>query len=197
MKYCICSRSIQRFVEGPSPDKHNNAIHRAQVVSQRHRIRKAPGRLTRRLRSAHSATSSRGLGQSKKKEAGALKKCGKCRIYRYCSRECQTEDWRQGHHKLFCDKAGEIGSKSEIRGKSLGMFALRDLKRDDTTWVKRPSMPKEEYMAGNNGIVSNGAWIYSNLDVQSQQRQVVSQLFHGQSRLHWEQPLKAYHSVDE
>jgi hypothetical protein len=31
-----------------------------------------------------------------------LKKCGKCRAVRYCSEECQTEDWAQ--HKHVCRK---------------------------------------------------------------------------------------------
>jgi hypothetical protein len=31
----------------------------------------------------------------------ALKKCGKCARARYCSRECQVEDWAMGH-KVLC-----------------------------------------------------------------------------------------------
>jgi hypothetical protein len=64
------------------------------------------------------------------------------------------DDWRRGHHKLFCGKAGEIGMDYEIRpidGKGLGVFAKKDLKRNDTIFVERPvaqppnpSMPEEE-----------------------------------------------------
>jgi hypothetical protein len=65
------------------------------------------------------------------------------------------DDWRGGHHKLFCGKTGEIGLDYEIRpidGKGLGVFAKRDLKRNDTILVERPvvqppnhmSMPAEE-----------------------------------------------------
>jgi hypothetical protein len=64
------------------------------------------------------------------------------------------DDWRRGHHKLFCGKTGEIGLDYEIRpidGKGLGVFAKRDLQRNDTIFVERsvaepphPSMPDEQ-----------------------------------------------------
>jgi hypothetical protein len=84
-----------------------------------------------------------------------LKRCGKCHTRQYCSEECQLDDWGRGQHKLFCGKAGEIGLDYEIRpsicGKGLGVFAKRDLKRNDTIFVERPvaqapnpSMPEEE-----------------------------------------------------
>jgi hypothetical protein len=83
-----------------------------------------------------------------------LKRCGKCHMRQYCSQECQTDDWHNGHHQLFCGKAGEIGLDYEIRpidGKGLGVFAKRDLKRNDTIFVELPvvqpsdvSLPEEE-----------------------------------------------------
>jgi hypothetical protein len=64
------------------------------------------------------------------------------------------DDWRRGHHKLFCGKTGEIGLDYEIRpidDKGLGVFAKRDLQRNDTIFVERsvaqppyPSMPEAE-----------------------------------------------------
>ncbi|CAF1308891.1 unnamed protein product [Adineta ricciae] len=35
-------------------------------------------------------------------EANALKFCGQCRQARYCSKECQTSDWKLYKHKLIC-----------------------------------------------------------------------------------------------
>ena len=32
-----------------------------------------------------------------------LKKCGRCKLVRYCSEECQTEDWAE--HRHICEKA--------------------------------------------------------------------------------------------
>ncbi|CAF1182880.1 unnamed protein product [Adineta steineri] len=35
-------------------------------------------------------------------EAGASKFCGKCKQANYCSKECQTMDWKLYNHKLIC-----------------------------------------------------------------------------------------------
>ncbi|CAF3837201.1 unnamed protein product [Rotaria sp. Silwood1] len=35
-------------------------------------------------------------------EANASRVCGKCRSAHYCSKECQTIDWKQCDHKLIC-----------------------------------------------------------------------------------------------
>jgi hypothetical protein len=35
-----------------------------------------------------------------KRKGIALKKCGKCKMKLYCSRECQIKDWEK--HKLIC-----------------------------------------------------------------------------------------------
>ncbi len=34
--------------------------------------------------------------------AEELKKCGACRVARYCSRECQEKHWKEGGHKRTC-----------------------------------------------------------------------------------------------
>jgi hypothetical protein len=31
-----------------------------------------------------------------------LLKCGGCELARYCSKECQAKDWREGGHKQIC-----------------------------------------------------------------------------------------------
>ncbi|CAF1290431.1 unnamed protein product [Adineta steineri] len=36
-------------------------------------------------------------------EANAARVCGKCKSAHYCSKECQTIDWKQCGHKLVCD----------------------------------------------------------------------------------------------
>ncbi|CAF1228986.1 unnamed protein product [Adineta steineri] len=36
-------------------------------------------------------------------EANASHICGKCKLARYCSKECQTIDWKQCGHKLICN----------------------------------------------------------------------------------------------
>jgi tetratricopeptide (TPR) repeat protein len=36
-------------------------------------------------------------------EANASRFCGKCKIAHYCSKECQTIDWKQLDHKLICN----------------------------------------------------------------------------------------------
>lgn len=36
-------------------------------------------------------------------ENGRLKRCSRCKAKFYCSKECQTADWK-GDHKLFCQK---------------------------------------------------------------------------------------------
>lgn len=41
----------------------------------------------------------------KETETIQLKRCGKCRVARYCSSECQIADWKQGKHKERCFRA--------------------------------------------------------------------------------------------
>ena len=67
------------------------------------------------------------------------KSCGGCHKRYYCSREHQKLDWKKGHSK-WCCKSGEIDFDFEIReskGKGLGFFALRDLKRNEKIMVER------------------------------------------------------------
>lgn len=42
---------------------------------------------------------SRGCGPG---EEGGLKKCSACKVARYCSKECQYLDWKEGGHKWCC-----------------------------------------------------------------------------------------------
>ena len=37
-------------------------------------------------------------------EAKKMKKCSVCQLVRYCSQECQQEDWKK--HKKVCKQAG-------------------------------------------------------------------------------------------
>jgi TPR repeat protein len=42
---------------------------------------------------------------SKKEEnAGSLLVCGRCKIPKYCSKECQTKHWKSGGHMAECDR---------------------------------------------------------------------------------------------
>lgn len=41
----------------------------------------------------------------KETEALKLKRCGGCRVGRYCSNECQIADWKHGKHKERCFQA--------------------------------------------------------------------------------------------
>lgn len=71
--------------------------------------------------------------------------CGKCKHRKYCSRECQVSDWKNGH-KHWCGKAGEIGADFSIREaecKGLGVFALRDFRRGEKIMAER-GIPKDE-----------------------------------------------------
>ena len=36
-------------------------------------------------------------------EDGKLQKCSRCRVARYCSKECQKRDWKYGQHKEICN----------------------------------------------------------------------------------------------
>ncbi|KAK1745835.1 hypothetical protein QTG54_003759 [Skeletonema marinoi] len=36
-----------------------------------------------------------------------VRRCSRCMIAKYCSRECQVEDWKSGPHKDFCNAAVE------------------------------------------------------------------------------------------
>ncbi|KAL7554806.1 hypothetical protein ACHAWF_018346 [Thalassiosira exigua] len=69
-----------------------------------------------------------------------MKKCADC-SRAYCSRDCQIKDWKVGHHKTWCGKAGEKCVDYEIRDageKGLGLFTLRDFERGEKILVERP-----------------------------------------------------------
>lgn len=38
-------------------------------------------------------------------EGGKLKRCSRCRVGMYCSKECMTKDWKDGGHKKVCFQA--------------------------------------------------------------------------------------------
>ena len=76
-----------------------------------------------------------------------LLKCGQCKKRVFCSVACQREDWKckigGGSHKLYCGLAGEIGSDFDIResreeGAGLGVFACKDISKNDIIMVERP-----------------------------------------------------------
>ena len=67
-------------------------------------------------------------------------KCGKCHKRVFCSEECQKLDWKAGHGH-YCGIEGEANVDWEIReveGKGLGLFALRDFRKDEKVMVERP-----------------------------------------------------------
>lgn len=47
------------------------------------------------------------------------KRCGKCFRTVYCSKECQTEDWKHGDHKMKCKTYVEIKQQQEASQKYL------------------------------------------------------------------------------
>ncbi len=58
------------------------------------------------------------------------RRVGKCRTRVYCSKQCQSIDWKE-RHKDYCGKSGEINIDYEIKpspGKGLGVFAKRPFK---------------------------------------------------------------------
>mmetsp|Transcript_2650 Transcript_2650/g.5659 ORF Transcript_2650/g.5659 Transcript_2650/m.5659 type:complete len:103 (+) Transcript_2650:1020-1328(+) len=38
-----------------------------------------------------------------KSENGSLSKCKKCKVMRYCSKDCQVAHWRAGHKQECCE----------------------------------------------------------------------------------------------
>jgi SET domain len=68
--------------------------------------------------------------------------CKKCEKRIFCSDECRQKDWKDYAHKFYCEKSGEIGHAFEIKSaggnKGLGMFALRDIGRNEIIIAERP-----------------------------------------------------------
>ena len=51
-------------------------------------------------------------------------RCAKCKLARYCSKECQTADWK-GRHKQVCAKGQEQREKVLRASQALSMFAMK------------------------------------------------------------------------
>ena len=49
----------------------------------------------------------------KKEREGSLKKCGACKVARYCDKDCQAKDWKDGHRKL-CKAMAEFLKMARI-----------------------------------------------------------------------------------
>ena len=56
-----------------------------------------------------------------------FKKCGKCHKRHYCTKNCQTLDWKSGHNK-WCGKAGEINYDFEIKPTKTNFFMCAGFK---------------------------------------------------------------------
>jgi hypothetical protein len=41
-----------------------------------------------------------------------LSKCSKCEVAAYCSRGCQTKDWKEGRHKLACPSYARLAANA-------------------------------------------------------------------------------------
>ena len=70
--------------------------------------------------------------------------CGKCKKRKYCSKECQRLDWKEGSHKHFCTVGvGEFNVDWQVKSSTyhsggLGVFALRTIQKDEIIMVERP-----------------------------------------------------------
>ena len=80
----------------------------------------------------------------KKDSSEKLKRCGKCRLRRYCSSECQKLDWgKSGQwHQTFCSLGcGEEGDSWEVRFISdavgFGVFATKPFAAGQRIMVER------------------------------------------------------------
>ena len=72
-----------------------------------------------------------------------LKACAKCSSRKYCSKECQVQDWKIGHHKQWCGKAGEKDVDYQFREageKGLGIFIMRGKEWDIWTYLSKSSI---------------------------------------------------------
>jgi hypothetical protein len=68
--------------------------------------------------------------------------CGQCHKRKYCSKDCQRQDWKKCHHRHFCKVGvGEPNIDWEVKESpkgGLGVFALRPIEKDDIIMVERP-----------------------------------------------------------
>ena len=66
-------------------------------------------------------------------------KCTYCE-QRYCSKECQTFDWKDGFHKQYCQKISVLGNDlmlANIPNKGMGLVTNRSIKMGDKFFVER------------------------------------------------------------
>jgi hypothetical protein len=81
--------------------------------------------------------------------------CGRCLKRRYCSKDCQSSDWKEASHKYFCGKAGEIGIDYDIRptedGRGLGVFTRRSFEKNDIIMAERPIIKANDDVFHKNG----------------------------------------------
>ena len=74
-------------------------------------------------------------------------RCGKCKKRVYCSKACQISDWKDGAHKHWCGKAGELGHDIAVRAtesKGNALFAMRKIERGEKIMVERAAATKEQ-----------------------------------------------------
>ena len=87
-----------------------------------------------------------------------LKICTLCKKGFYCSKECQTKQWREREHKIYCRKEGqfEVGDlvqcarlkkKTEING-----YILRVVGRDESSTEVRYKLRQEGAADGDKTI---------------------------------------------
>jgi hypothetical protein len=92
-----------------------------------------------------------------------IKQCGKCRKRVYCSKECQTADWKSGQgHKYWCGQDyGEEGIDWKIvpisEEKGLGIIALRDIPSHYRIIIER-ALGREEFvdLPASNNLMPHG-----------------------------------------
>ncbi|ORY50920.1 hypothetical protein BCR33DRAFT_712878, partial [Rhizoclosmatium globosum] len=62
-------------------------------------------------------------GDCRSKDQSPLKKCDRCEVEYYCSRNCQVMDWKLGH-KRHCRQKGEyrLGDKVQLHGFMTGVY---------------------------------------------------------------------------
>jgi hypothetical protein len=74
----------------------------------------------------------------------ATLRCAGCKGVHYCSKSCQTQDWKDGNcHKLWCKSAVKFGCAGvdwevrPIEGKGMGLVTLRPFEADERILVER------------------------------------------------------------
>ena len=71
-----------------------------------------------------------------------LKLCTKCRLVAYCSKECQTADWKRGHKKVCgTRRVGGAGGGGRAQAQAALRAALQGGGGADQMKVRRRFMP--------------------------------------------------------